>query len=396
MIINPVEVIKTDDSVKIQALIEYADKKEYLWYSFPIKYAPYLTTEKLDGFLVGLLLLAMKLGEDIEVKGTISEKLFFNLTRSYISILKILLPELKKINIKVNNIDDGKNADCKGAVVTGFSAGIDSFCTIYDHYVNSTSPGYKITHLIFNNVGSHDEWNGKKGRKLFNLRYNLLKGFPEELGLDFIKVDSNLSDILRFDFMQSHVPRNASVVLMLQKLFSKYYYSSAHKYIDCGVKPKYAIAKADPIGIHLLSTETLDCISTGCEYSRLEKTKMVTKIPQAKHWLNICVKSVDGKNCSTCWKCSRTLLTFEILGIIDDFKHVFDLEQWRKYRTQCLVQLLEKNDPHIKEIRNYAKEVGYTFKTSHIIRSKIYRKKSHVLDFLNPPSKKRDVLQENS
>ena len=50
MIINPIEVSESDGKVKIQSLIEYSDKKEYLWYSIPKKFGQYVTTEKLDGF----------------------------------------------------------------------------------------------------------------------------------------------------------------------------------------------------------------------------------------------------------------------------------------------------------------------------------------------------------
>jgi hypothetical protein len=377
MIINPIEVSASDGTVKIQSLIEYSDKQKYLWYSIPEKYSQYVTTEKLDGFLVGLLLLAMRLGEDIEVKGAVSEKLYFNLTHSYMNIMQIVMPDLKKININTQYLDDGKTAKCEGAVVAGFSAGVDSFCTIHDHYFNATSPAYKITHLIFNNVGSHGEFDTKKGRELFNARYDLLKGYPDELGIEFIKIDSNLSDILKWNFEQTHVPRNASTVLLLQKLFSKYYYSSTHQYKDCVIGPHYKISLTNPVAIHLLSTETLECISTGCQYSRVEKTRRVTKVPGANRWLNVCVSpSPDGKNCSICWKCCRTLLTLEILGILEDFEQVFSLEKWKKVKNRYLISALQdKNDLFIKEIRDYANIVGYSFKPLHIVASKILQVK---------------------
>jgi hypothetical protein len=377
MIINPIEVSKSDDKVKIQSLIDYSDKQKYLWYSIPEKYSKYVTTEKLDGFLVGLLLLAMRLGEDIEVKGAVSEKLYFNLTHSYMNIMQIVMPNLKKIKINPQYLDDGKKAKCKGAVVTGFSAGVDSFCTIYDHYFNAILPSYKITHFIFNNVGSHDDWGSKRGRELFNVRYGLLKGYPSELGIEFIKIDSNLSDLLRCNFQQTHVPRNVSAILLLQKLFSKYYYSSSYQYKDCAIKPHYDISITDPSAVYLLSTETLECISTGCQYSRVEKTKKMAKVPRANHWLNVCIfPPSDGKNCSACNKCCRTLLTLEMLGILEDFKEVFSLEKWRRAKKGYLLNVLgDKNDVFIKEIRDYANMVGYSFKPWYKVASKLLQVK---------------------
>jgi len=375
MIINPIEVSESDGKVKIQSLIEYSNKQKYLWYSIPKKYSQYVTTEKLDGFLVGLLLLAMRLGEDIDIKGAVSERLYFNLTHSYMSIIQLLMPTLKKINITAQYLDDGKSAKCKGAVGTGFSAGVDSFCAIHDHYFNATSPAYKITHFFFNNVGAHNEWDSERGRELFNSRYDLLKGYPSELGIEFIKIDSNLSDILRWDFQQTHVPRNVSAILLLQKLFAKYYYSSSYQYKDCVIGPHYNIALTEPTAVHLLSTETLECISTGCQYSRVEKTKKLTKVPRANHWLNVCVSpSSDGKNCSTCSKCCRTLLTLEILGILEDFNHVFSLERWQRVKNGYMLSVLgDKNDLYIKEIRDYANSVGYSFKPWHLVASKLFQ-----------------------
>lgn len=376
MIINPVELVESNDEVKIQSLIEYSGKKKYLWYSFPKKYKQYLTTEKLDGFLVGLLLLAMKRGEDIEVKGAISEKLFFNLTHGYIQVMKIVRPDLKKIKIKAEKLDNGENAKSKGGVVTGFSGGIDSFSTIYEHYFNAPSPSYKLTHFIFNNVGNHDEWDAKRGRELFNKRYNLLKGYPEELGLDFIKIDSNLSDIVKMDFESTHQNRNASSVLLLQKLFSKYYYSSAYQYKDCGLVAKGGLAKADPISVHLLSTETLECISTGCEISRVEKSRRVTEVPNANLWLNVCVHSQDGKNCSICIKCVETLFSIEFFGKLEEFNQTFDLNLYRKQRPLFIVEMLANKDSRLlREIQDYAKKVRYPFKPWQIVAAKFYNPK---------------------
>jgi len=373
MIINPIEVSESDGTVKIQSLIEYSGKKKYLWYSMPKKFSQYVTTEKLDGFLVGVLLLAMRLGEDIDVKGAVSEKLYFNLMNGYMSIIQLIMPALKKVNINPQYLDGGKTAKCEGAVVTGFSAGVDSFCTLYDHYFNTAPPTYKITHFAFLNVGSHDEWDSERGRKIFNARYELLKGYPSELGLEFIKIDSNLSDILKWNFEQTFVPRNVSAILLLQKLFAKYYFSASYKYEDCVVEPNYEISLTEPMTVHLLSTETLECISTGCQYSRVEKTRRMSKVPEANRWLNVCASpSSDGKNCSTCWKCCRTLLTLEILGILEDFAQVFNLDKWQRVKNRYLIRALEnKKDLYIKEIRDYANSVNYPFKPWHVVASKI-------------------------
>lgn len=363
MIIHPTELLANGNRVRIQSKFESIRGTSYLWYEVDHKYEKYLTTEKLDGFLVGLLLQAMKDGEDIRVLGAVSQKLFFNLSTYYINIAHLIVPGLKKIKIKPEALDYGDSYSCANGVVTGFSAGVDSFCTVYDHLLSDSPPDYKITHFVFNNVGSHGQKDCTAARKLFNARYELAKSFPDDVGLDFLRIDSNLTEILKLAFQKSHVTRNASALLVLQKLFAKYYYASTYRYEDSYIRETHDVAHADPMTIHLLSTETLECISTGCQHSRVEKTKRIADLNAARHWLNVCVRpSDDGKNCSICHKCCRTLATLEMLGRLQEFGEVFDLDRWRRIRTKYLLHLLSlKNDDFSNEIKEYARRSNYSF-----------------------------------
>lgn len=374
MIINSQRITESDDNVIVEALIEYSNKKEKLWFSLPKDYKQYITQPNLDGFLVGLLPLAMKLGEDIEVKGAISKKLYFNLTNYLMVITQVVLPYLKKVNITVEYLNENKISEDTKGVVAGFSAGIDSFSTLSDYYLNNKIDGYKITHLIFNNVGSNGEWESIQSRKLFNSRYESIKDLPMHYKIPFLKVDSNLSDLLKMEFLHTSLINNASVILLLQKLFSKYYISSGHHYKDTSCKPVYDIAIAESMIVHLLSTETTECICAGCQYTRVEKTKKLLDIPEATHFLNVCIApKIDAKNCSQCEKCCRTLLALEVLGIIDSFRDVFDLDLWKRHsKKRYLIKTLESNNLYMNEIRAYAKSIGYHFKLSDIVLSKSY------------------------
>src|SRR5690606_32298562 len=135
---------------------------------------------------------------------------------------------------------------------------------------------------------------------LFEKRFGLIENFGRQTGLEFIKVDSNLSDILQMNFEQTHVPRNASAVLLMQNLVSKYYYSSGFSYEESFVAESSAIAHADPIAVPLLSTETLEFIPAGAQYSRVEKTQHVAALAYAHKWLNVCISPKDGRNCAGC------------------------------------------------------------------------------------------------
>jgi hypothetical protein len=376
MKIFPVELVKSNESTKIQTNIEYAGKQDVLWYSVPNKYSQYLTTEKLDGFVVSLLLLGMNLGEDIEVKGPMSEKLYYNLTRYYMKIVQNVIPSLKIINIIPDSLHDGKSYSTQGAVGSGFSAGVDSLTTIHDNFLSDVPPHFKITHFCFHNVGAHVGLNSVNVSELFNTRYAKTKILTDKLGVDLIKIDTNLSNILNMDFRQTHTPRNLSNPLLLQKLFSKFYYSNVFRYQDSMVRQSKNMASADFAAVHLLSTETIDMISYGCQYSRVQKTKIIAG-HEMSQWLSPCVSPdpKTGKNCSHCWKCGVTMFSLELHGLLDNFGNTFDLNLWKKRSRNIFIfttVLRDHSDPLFEELREYAKATGYKFTLTQRLLSKLY------------------------
>lgn len=357
MKINQPEVSISGELATISSTIEYQGQSRSLWYAVEREYHDFISSETLDAFLVGLLMLAMKLGEDIEIDGAVSEKLFYNITSSYMRILTSFMPSLQVVKILPNHLDRGNSFDSQGAVVTGFSAGIDSFCVLYDHLYHSVANSYKVTHFIYNNVGAF----GAGGTELFKTRYQHLLNCSRELNIPFIKIDSNLHEILPIKFHKSHVPRNISAVLILQKFFSKYIYASAFKYEDCFVGKTEYMAYTDPVAVHLLSTENTECISSGCQYSRVEKTIQVSKIKTSYNYLNVCMNNSGVNNCSTCPKCLRTLLTLEILGQQNLYEQVFDLSKYRQVRHEYISRILRSNDTFDREILSLAKQKNYQF-----------------------------------
>ncbi|NEP18682.1 MAG: hypothetical protein F6J97_17570 [Leptolyngbya sp. SIO4C1] len=357
MKIQSPQIALQHETAQLSALITTEDGCDRLWYAVDRAYGDFLTVERLDAFLVGMLLLAMQRGENIYVEGPISEKLFYNLTQSLIKILTLLLPSLRPIKIIPEAL---VNDPCEtaGGVATGFSGGIDSFSVLADHFWGDVSDSYRVTHLIFNNVGSH----GHGGRPLFHQRYERLWQFAQDYELPFVKIDSNLDNWLRdLEFRTTHTTRNASAVLALQKLFGKYLYASAHKYQNCFIGEAKDGSVIDPTALHLLSTETIDCISTGCQYSRVEKTIQVADLAPSYRYLDVCVHAIDkAENCSTCWKCARTLLTLEILGKQTLYQHVFDLEKFSTIRANYIASLDHNPEPLEQEVIDLAVQCGYS------------------------------------
>lgn len=364
MYINQPKISKNQGKTKITSIVKYSQGEKELWYSLESEYGELLTTENADAFLIGLLLLGMKYKEDIYIDSMISEKLFYNLTNYVIKILTILIPSLHEIKIHPKGLNSKKIPQQSQGVSTGFSGGIDSFCTFIDHFNPNVPKNYKITHLILNNVGSH----GKGDQELFEKRYQRLLGFANEYELPLIKINSNLHQILEMNFQNTHTARNVSAILLLQKLFSKYYYASAHKYQDCILKESPDGAVIDPIAIHLFSTETTEFISTGCQYSRVEKTIKVADFEPSYRYLDVCVNAVKtAENCSQCWKCARTILTLEILGKQTLYDQVFDFNKYGAIRGKYIDSLKDNPSPLAQEVLELGKITNYNLNNSSFI-----------------------------
>ena len=83
----------------------------------------------------------------------------------------------------------------------------------------------------------------------------------------------------------------------------------------------------------LLSNKGLELISDGSRYNRGEKIELIVNDPYVKEFLNVCTCSSDTDskvNCSHCRKCLTTMLALEIIGKLDDFKELFDIDGFRK------------------------------------------------------------------
>lgn len=281
----------------------------------------------------------------------------------YQVILRHVFPSLNKVSIYHRDWHrtDGR---AKG-VVTGFSGGVDSFCVLADHYYSNNIPEkFRLTHLLFNNVGSH----GAGGETLFNERYQRVEQSARHIGLPIFQVNSNLDSFyidLGYAFIDTHTPRNASVAHLLSNGIGRYYFASTFDYKSLTIGPIHGgLPRSEPVFLPLLGTSSVDLISTGSEYTRVEKTLKIAAINDTRQLLDICVKAKQAQNvgkvnCSICWKCMRTLLTFEIAGHLGKYEHLFDLNLYRKYRHRYIATILKKDDPLTREIISFAREQNY-------------------------------------
>ena len=341
--------IEGEGPYRISARLRFPGGEETLWFETPLR-----PVDAADSFLLVLLPRAMRDGLDIVVEGELSSQLYYNVTQYYLGFLRTLEAARKPISIVARRLTTRNHGGA--GVFTGFSAGVDSFATILSH-TKDVPPEFRVTHLLFNNVGSHGQT--RNDQQIFEERYRRLES--RAMGLPFLPVTSNLDEVMRSKFEKTHTIRNCATALLFQNTCAKFLYSSAVHYRDAFVNETEYMGFSDAVGVALLSTETTQCISAGGQFTRFEKTELIADEPASFDTLDVCVKPKAGVvNCSTCWKCLRTQLTLEIAGKLDNYNRAFDLAAYRRVRDLFIALVLKESSLLNKEIaeqiarRNFA------------------------------------------
>lgn len=341
-----------------------------IWFSVPREYGSYLTDDRYDGFLVALLYPAMAYGEDIEIDGPVSEKLFDSVTQYVVHILLAYSPWLQKINISAKETTD-KVVSAATHVGAGFSGGVDSFATIYDRFALETNPKHKIDTLLNLNVGNYYGKSPDETDALFQSAYKRLSGFPNSVGLPYIPINSSLAYVYeeKWNFQKVHPLYTLSGVLTLQNLFRRYYFASAFSYKELPDVMKrgrdFDIAVFCDVYIcQFLSTETLSIIPDGHQYTRFQKTEKISNYSPTYEFLEVAPPDLKGYQPISRPKSIRVLTSLDTLGKLGLYSKIFDLDKYRRRRffIRCQVSVAHKTqDPFAADNIEFARLYGKSF-----------------------------------
>lgn len=309
-----------------------------VWYEADKKYKDYLCYERADGFVVTLLLYAMEHSYDIVCDQCMSSELYYSLTTYLIPAIAKNVKKYHRIKIKASTTSELlPSAHAVGASVSG---GVDSFYTLLKHY-NKDKKEFNVTHLAFFNAGASGAKGGDLARERYKERIEWIKGVSDELKLDMVCVDTNINEFLLQPHEPTHTFRTLAIPLMMQKLFSKYYFASGFEY-DQFEFAEAAIARYDMLNVQNLSTPNLKFYLSGAEASRNKKLEYISNHPITYDKLNVCV--AEAHNCGKCDKCIRTMLELYGLKKLDLYKETFDVDYFYKHKSDYFkVMLALKN-----------------------------------------------------
>lgn len=350
--IYPSQASVVSGKCRISNLIDINGQERTLWFEVDLEFQDMIAVSSMDAAVVSCLLPAMRSGQDVIVEGSMSSKLHYNVSQYLMPVLTEFCPSLHRVSIRPAATDRGNRTPATG-VMAGFSGGVDSFSTYYDHSGDRAPEEYHITHFVYNNVGSHGQDSAGHDHAVFSQRFEALRPVADSLDKKFIKVNTNLDDLIAMNFQLTHTVRNAVIALLMQNGIGKFLYASTYPFNKTRVQPWHDMAVLDPIVLPLLGTETLDCIASGGQHTRVEKTACVSRIKESRKCLDVCVCPQDaqgGINCSRCWKCLRTALTLSVLGKLDDYRSVFDIDVYRRFENLFLIEVIRSDDYFLVEI----------------------------------------------
>ena len=352
------ELICSEQKMVLRAPIacECGKLPDHLWFATGPEYGHYLVEERGDAFLVAVLIHALREKHDIRLLALISERLFYSVTEYLIPALHRALPTLGQISIDCE-LDSTVWPNAR-AVGAGNSCGVDSMFTVAKHTSPTCPAGFRLTHLTFHDCGSHRRHLFSVDPGLADDRRELTSQFAREIGLPQVSVDTNLNTLpeaINLPFEQMHTYLNTACALALQKLFKTYYYSSSFP-ADVFRFTLADSAYYDTFTLPLLATEQLSFSAAGKAYSRAEKMQQLMEYEPSHSFLNVCTTALE--NCSSCEKCLRTLVAIELLGGLDVYEEVFDLETYAKHRSRHVVDVLKRDGHYYQEIRELMQETG--------------------------------------
>lgn len=350
-----------------------------LWFSVPLEAASLVST-RADAALVALLMPAMAAGRDLVIEGPVTDELAWSFRGEAQDVVRRVRPELSRIGIDVHRVEPPQEGAT--GVASGYSAGVDSYATLARHHFAADVPeSLRLTHLLYNNVGSHGH--GDAGRALYRNRLELIRPSALSTGLPMIDVDSNLDEFYlaaRLAFQPSHTIRNAAVAHLLAAGIRDYLYASSMPYDRVTVNARFDLSFADPILLPLLSTRSLTLRSSGSDMDRATKTALIAEIPHTYERLDVCVESTDGSNCSECPKCHRTMLTLELLGVYDQYRTVFRTPRNPNWREDFLVDALTQDRPNGRNaVALYDERVGVPLRLRVRARARRFGGSAHRL-----------------
>ena len=315
-----------------------------LWFEVNDSNGQYLMAS-FDPFVVGVLMLAMSLGEDIKINGNLSPKLIYGLKQYQQYFHYWFKDRLQVVDIVASAGEEMDGDHRQEAVASFFSGGVDSFYTLWSHLPEQERVvANRLTHCVF--VHGFDI--PINDVRTFDTAFVHYEKMMERMGIQLIGVRTNLKELLihcNVGWGMTHGTALGAVGMLWQGLVGRMYIPSTQK---------YSVAEpwgSNPVVDPMLSLNQLDFVHHGAHMARLDKITEICHWPVVYDAMRVCWLRPNGiNNCGRCEKCLRTMMALEIEGTLRCFstfpsKRVVNWSKWKVvdyYEKGYLEELKER------------------------------------------------------
>ena len=322
-----------DDSgtLRLHGSIESAERTRNIWFDLPDD-ADTGPLPSGNSWLSLLLPYAMQTGERVDLELPVDPLLLEN-ARQLAVTWHSWYPELKPPEIHARTRSAKATA---GRIAQFFSGGVDSWFTLLRH--TESTPRFpqvgEVDDLI--TVWGFDIPIGRSDE--FRQLANSAREIAERFGKRHVVASTNLRDQMEGAWRAawgprwgslSHVAALATVALFLERRYAQIKIGST----GLGTLPPWG---SHPMTDALFSTSATSFHHDHALYNRAEKMERIAESDYAVSKLKVCFVDGTFRNCSRCSKCHRTLLSFDVLGVLDKATS-FDVEIYRENRHRHIL-----------------------------------------------------------
>jgi hypothetical protein len=217
----------------------------------------------------------------------------------------------KPIRIECESLIPPGTENGRDIVMSAFSGGVDSFFTLKSYLPGNELPkSVQISHLLF--VHGFDI--KLEYPKSFPLLRDAYSDMCDRLGIKLISCGTNCQQFgTRRNWGLFHGSALIGAAHAVGRRTAMFHVPSSHSFTS--LLPW----GSDPGIDYLLSTEATQVIHHGSGFTRTEKTEAIAYWEEVCDKLRVCAFDDSTLNCSKCEKCLRTMMTLDMLGVLERY-----------------------------------------------------------------------------
>ncbi len=306
-----------------------------------------------DPFLISILPGAIKHHHDIVCDGGVSEELLFNIKNIYVPAVVKYDRTLRSIDVVAKNKAASNSIRTQKMTGTGLTMGIDSLYVL-KKYGNTDDSKIDCSLIFdvgdFNVYGDHDKTEGYLMKKLESL--------VQEVDLPLVYIRSNVSSVFPGERGTRLTYYHMACVSVAKRFIGRYLSATSYTIHDLSLVDNSKGGEFDELFLaSVFSSREISIIPLPVEASRIEKTREIADYDIAQKYLHVCMR--EPFNCGLCKKCRRTLITLDLIGKLDNFSEVFNIDYYKNNRSSYFEWLqlnAQNNDYFCKDILQLAEK----------------------------------------